>query len=133
MTPAPLRPITVLVAEDDEALRTLVCEALTRDGYQVTGVEDGNALHLGLILDGVGRGALPDLIVTDQRMPGRSGLDVLETMRRHGWETPVVLMTAFGDTGTHARARALGRCTVIDKPFDLDDLRAAVRSAARWG
>lgn len=119
----------VLVAEDDPELRRLVAAALRKDGLEVIEVEDGNELHLEMLFDGVGVGRLPDLVVTDIRMPGRNGLDVVAAVRRRGWTTPVVFITAFGDDATHQRARSLGQCTVVDKPFELDDLRLVVRGA----
>jgi DNA-binding NtrC family response regulator len=66
------------------------------------------------------------LIISDVRMPGVSGLDVLATLRREDWSTPVILMTAFGDLETRAEARRLGAKALFDKPFDVDDLRTAV-------
>jgi DNA-binding response OmpR family regulator len=55
-------------------------------------------------------------------MPIASGLSVLESLRKANWRTPVILMTAFGDDATRARAEALG-AVLFDKPFDVDDLR----------
>jgi len=66
-----------------------------------------------------------DLIVSDVRMPGSSGMDILAAMRRMGVRTPVILMTAFGDAQTRARAEALD-ALLFDKPFDVDDLREVV-------
>jgi DNA-binding response OmpR family regulator len=72
----------------------------------------------------------PAMVVSDVRMPGYSGLDLLAILRCASWTLPVVLITAFGDEDTHAEARELGAIAVLDKPFDLDDLRAVVRAAA---
>ena len=68
-----------------------------------------------------------DLIVTDIRMPGQTGLSIVEGLRNGSkpgsWRIPVMLMTAFGDAETHAEAKRLG-AVIFDKPFDLDDFRA---------
>lgn len=63
-----------------------------------------------------------DLLVTDVRMPGFSGLDVLTALRRVSVRCPVVLVTAFGDEALHQFARQLGVVAVLDKPFDVNEL-----------
>jgi two-component system, response regulator, stage 0 sporulation protein F len=67
-----------------------------------------------------------DLIVSDVRMPVCSGLDILQGLRDAHWDTPVVLMTAFGDDETRARADKLG-ALLFDKPFTMTSLRTKVR------
>ena len=66
-------------------------------------------------------------------MPGHSGLEMLAALRREGWTTPVVLITAFGDRWVHDQARQLGAAAVLDKPFDIDALRAVLLSLAGSG
>jgi DNA-binding response OmpR family regulator len=125
-------PPRVLVAEDDSEMRRLVVETLRKDGYDVTAVPDGGRLLTTLahgFVDDGGSG-LADLVVTDIRMPGRSGMQVLEQLRASHWQMPVILMTAFGDPATRELARALG-AVLFDKPFDLDDLRRAVSTLLR--
>jgi CheY-like chemotaxis protein len=118
----------VLLAEDDDDLRELLAVQLRRRGYQVTALCDGNALmdQLGAMLTGDGASALPDLVVSDIRMPNGTGLDVLAFLRCLGWRLPVVLITAFGDDATHLDAAELGAAAVLDKPFTLADLDAVV-------
>ena len=123
----------VLLAEDDRELRTLMAEALRRDGLDVVEVEDGRAL-VDRLADAVSAdGALDgfDLVVSDVRMPGFTAIDVLTALRPFLKRTPVVLITAFGDPRTHARARGLGAAAVLDKPFDIDDLRAMLGKLLR--
>ena len=75
-----------------------------------------------------GKEASIDLVVTDIRMPGLTGLEVLESLfDRHG-HPPVICMTAFGDPETHALAGRLGAAAVFDKPFDIDILVDRVRT-----
>ncbi|WP_437753824.1 response regulator [Sorangium sp. So ce1389] len=123
------RPFRVLLAEDDRELRRLLATALRRDGYEVLEARDGNHLLelMGESLVSSG-GTPPDLVVSDVRMPGRSGMELLAGLRREDWSTPVVLITAFGDPETHAEAYRLGADAVLDKPLDVDDLRIVVQT-----
>ena len=118
----------VLVAEDDREMRRLVCRAMRRAGYQVTEVEDGRALVSTLSqLMTQAPERMPDLIISDVRMPGCTGLEVLARLRRSETAIPVILITAFGDQQTHTEAARLGAVRVLDKPFDVDELCAAAQ------
>jgi DNA-binding NtrC family response regulator len=123
-----LKPIRVLLAEDDTEMRRLLVSALLRERCEV--IEARNGLQLWEQLERAVRGQQHelDLIISDVRMPGRSGLDVLRVLRRTDRQTPVILITAFGDPDTHAEAYKLGALAVFNKPFDLDDLRTLVTS-----
>ena len=125
----------VLVVEDDEEMRKLIAFALARRGFRVTALRDGSkALEYltGIVLGGE-RGEVPELLLTDQRMPGVCGLDVIEAIRLAGMQIPAVLITAFGDAETHERARALGETPVLDKPFELSELLAILERVAPPG
>jgi len=118
----------VLLAEDDDAMRAMIASALRRDGYEV--LEARNGLELWqLLADQVGDGPVrkPAFVISDIRMPGATGLEVLAALRARNPTTPVVLTTAFGDAETHAEGDRLGAQLVLDKPFDLAALRAVVR------
>lgn len=117
----------LLVAEDDPEMRALLASCLRRDGYSVTEASDGAELrdYLGDCLLH-GSIAYPDLIVSDIRMPGTTGLDVLAGLHHSGVTTPVILITAFGDEDTHRLGKALGAVAVFDKPLDFDELRDTV-------
>ena len=121
----------LLVAEDDEAMRDLIVTQLRHDGYEVIEASDGAQLldHIGAVTaeDGGGPTAIA-MIISDLRMPGLSGLDLLAALRCAEWQTPVVLITAFASEETHAEARDLGALCVLDKPFPLERLRAIVRT-----
>ena len=67
-----------------------------------------------------------DVIVSDERMPGVLGSEVLAGLREAQWPTPFILITGFGDEKTHQEAFRLGASAVFDKPFDLDDLRQTI-------
>ena len=125
------RPATVLLVEDDSELRSLIAAVLRRDRFDVEVVEDGSAAleRLGSTLFGDERANAPDLLITDFRMPRFDGFDLIEALRLTRVRTPIILITAFGDAATHARARELGVAAVLDKPFDLQDLLSLVRGA----
>jgi DNA-binding response OmpR family regulator len=115
----------VLLAEDDDELRSMLASALRRRGFGVVEVKNGIAL-LERLMD-PGSPAF-DLIVTDVRMPGLSGLEVIGSAQPEGWiNTPVILITAFGDAELHEEAGRLG-ALVLDKPFDIDELTAQAES-----
>jgi DNA-binding response OmpR family regulator len=126
-TPPASRPPSyrarVIVAEDDAAMRRLLASTLRRDGYEVTEAASGLQLFEAL-RRAVFAAAAPDFIVSDVRMPGGSGLQVLEAIRVAGWSVPVILITAFGDEDVRCEGARLGAACVLSKPFDMDDLRA---------
>jgi CheY-like chemotaxis protein len=117
----------VLVAEDDAAMRDLLVSTLRDDGHEIIEARDGVDLLRQLASLDAATADLPvDVIVSDVRMPGTSGLEALTILRRFSRSLPVVLITAFGDLATHAEAQRLGAAAVFDKPFDLDELRSTV-------
>jgi two-component system, response regulator, stage 0 sporulation protein F len=119
----------VLLVEDHLEMRRLLASLLRSDGHQVIEASDG-LKALGPLL---GRRGDPevDLLVTDLRMPGCTGLELLAFVRLERPETPVVLITAFADAATHAEAARLGAAAVFDKPFDLHSFRDVVRALLR--
>lgn len=122
----------VLVAEDDPSLRRLIAAVLRDAGYEVVEAQDGVQLLEQIERQLAGQRARSDsfVVVTDVNMPGLTGLDVLAILRCAFARTPVVLITAFGDAETRSEARDLGAVTVLDKPFDVNVLRAVVEEAA---
>jgi DNA-binding response OmpR family regulator len=118
-------PPRVIVAEDDDEMRLIVVDALRKDGYDVCEAPDGTHLIAHITAECLHREAAVDLIISDIRMPGCSGLRILECLRQARWTAPMILMTAFGDDETRAEAAQLG-AILFDKPFAIDDLRTAV-------
>ena len=110
-------------------MRRMLVKALAGDGHEVLEAGEGDEVLslLGRCLS-AGQNQEPDLIISDIRMPGHSGLEVLAILREIPWPGPVILITAFGDEHTHAEARMLGAAEVFDKPFDVDQLLLAVRA-----
>jgi DNA-binding response OmpR family regulator len=128
------RPVTVLqtdqprvvLAEDDFEMRRLVAQALRRDGYEVLEAKNGSELIECLetamrVQDRI------DLVITDVRMPGLTGLQAIDWMNKvRALQVPVLVVTAFGDRHVRQQARRLG-ADVLEKPFDLEELRARIR------
>jgi CheY-like chemotaxis protein len=127
-TSLPTRPPLILVADDDEAMRTLLGTSLRSRNFEVRECRDGRELLHLLESDAKGT-RTPSLIVSDLRMPGVTGLDVLHRLDRSLPRVPVILITAFGDPQTHRRAKALGAAAIIDKPFDLEEFHRQVTRA----
>jgi len=127
------RSAKVLLAEDDTEMRKLLAWGLQKDGYEVVEAENGLELLEYLepsLFYPPTSGRIPeyDIIISDIRMPGLSGLEVLAGVRKRDKATPVILITAFGDETTHKEAKELGASAVIDKPFDIDALREIIRA-----
>ncbi len=118
-------PPQVFVADDDREMRNLIGASLRRDGYDVHLVDSGGELLTELDATREA-GGTPELVITDVRMPGLDGLEVLRRIRETMPSVPVILITAFGDARTHERARSLGATFVLDKPFRLDVLRERI-------
>jgi CheY-like chemotaxis protein len=118
----------ILVAEDDPEMRRLLTWRLRNAGFETVECADGWQL-----LDHLGNPVLSgepddyDLIVSDIRMPGVTGLEVLEGIYEAEWFVPMILITAFGNEEVHRRAKELGAAEIFDKPFDIDDLIKRIR------
>jgi len=113
----------ILVVEDDELIRSLVAEWLTRAGYTVCQAVDGEAA-LAAFRQSV------SLVITDMSMPRRDGTQTLEWLRREHPSTPVIAMSGhFGDGRKYTRtgALALGARRVLAKPFTQEQLLEAVQ------
>jgi CheY-like chemotaxis protein len=122
-----MTPPLVLVAEDDTDVRRVVATALRKDGCSVIEAVDGHDLvdHIGsALLFGNIRGELHPiaLVISDIRMPGPSGLEILAHLRRAEVGVGVILMTAHSDDDVRAQAERLGVDAFLPKPFHVDEL-----------
>lgn len=116
---------TILVVEDDEAIRTGLAEALGFEGYDVRTARDGEeGLRLGLSTD-------PDLIVLDVMMPRMDGFEVLRRLRADHVVTPVLMLTARGLERDRVEGLDLGADDYMIKPFGLSELLARIRTRLR--
>lgn len=115
----------ILIVDDEAAIRQSLEEALGLDGYAAEAAETGEQA-LAMLTNGA-----YDLVVTDLKMPGVSGLELLQALRNQGRETPVIMMTAYGDVETAVESMRLGAYDFIQKPFKLSAMRGQVRAALR--
>jgi DNA-binding response OmpR family regulator len=124
---------TLLLVEDDTEMRRMLAAALRRDGHVVVEAANGDDA-----LDWLGPGVLdgdvervPDIVVSDVRLPYFTGLEILESLQISARRIPVILITGFPDHEIYTEAARLGADCVLEKPFDLGELRAAVHVALR--
>jgi len=116
---------TILLVEDDAAIRRGVGDALRSEGYAVLEAADGlTGLSMGLCED-------PDLAILDLMMPGMDGFEVLRRWRADGLETPVIVLTARGLEDDRVKGLQLGADDYVVKPFGLAELLARVESRLR--
>ncbi len=114
----------ILVIDDDEAVRESVHRILRSAGYSVQTAASGEA---GLEL---ARGGAFDVILSDLRMPGISGVDVLRHLREMRVDSSFIVMTGFGTVDTAVESMKLGAIDFVQKPFFRDELLMRVRAAA---
>ncbi len=112
----------VFLVEDDTAVRKGCEQALSLADIAVRGFANGEAMLAALAA------AHPALVVSDVRLPGKDGLEVLREVRRFDRELPVLLMTGHGDVAMAVEAMREGAHDFIEKPFPSERLIAAVRS-----
>lgn len=114
---------TIVLAEDDLEFRKLLTWWLERAGYHVIACADGTTLMRKLgYLDATVPAAPVDLVVSDIRMPGHTGLDVLQSGYLLGDCPPVILISAFADEEAYERAERLGAVALMAKPFNVERL-----------
>ena len=113
----------ILLVDDDKSGREVALFNLLKVGYETVSAESGSeALSL------FSRGDF-DLVITDVRMPGLSGIELLRRIRKMAPDLPVIVITAFGDMETAMEAMREGACYFIVKPFERDHLLLAVEKA----
>src|SRR5512144_1695381 len=114
---------TILIVEDDTAMRMMLREALEEDGYTV---EDAGGGRAGV--ERIRQGGV-DLVVSDVKMPDLDGLDMLREIKAVTPSPHVITITAFGSIDTAIRAVKLGAFDYITKPFEVDQLILSVEKA----
>jgi two-component system alkaline phosphatase synthesis response regulator PhoP len=115
----------ILLVEDEPALVLTLSDRLRSEGYDVEAAGDGDE---GYRLASGGRF---DLVVLDVGLPRRGGFDVLRDLRRHGVETPVLMLTARGQVVDRVLGLKLGADDYLAKPFDMMELLARVEAVLR--
>ena len=119
-----MKQMTVLIADDDKAICTVLERAFQRQGYETHITDNGRQLQKWVES---GKG---DVAITDVLMPGGNGLDALANIKISRPELPVIVISAQNTLMTAVRASQLGAYEYLPKPFDLDQLISCVEKAA---
>jgi two-component system response regulator (stage 0 sporulation protein F) len=117
----------ILVVDDEEPVRDVLCEYFESQGFGVEAAPDGEAA-----LAALGR-RRPDLVLLDVRMPGIDGVEVLRRIRRADPEVPVIMVTANEDVALAKEMLKLGAFDYVAKPFDFSYLDRAVTAGLLQG
>ncbi len=115
----------IWIADDDESIRFVLESGLAEAGFNVCTFEDGNEVVNKLDIDS------PNLLLTDLKMPGRDGMDLLETFKNEHKNIPVIIMTAHSDLETTVEAFEAGAWDYIAKPFDLNSAIEKINKAMK--
>ncbi len=116
----------ILIVDDDAASLSSLSEAMTREGYRVSQAGSGEvAIRMAQDQEF-------DVVITDLRMPGVDGLQVLRTFKASRPETVLIVMTGFASMETVVDAMSAGAYDYISKPFRLDQMRLKVRQSLQY-
>jgi two-component system nitrogen regulation response regulator GlnG len=121
------KALRVWVVDDDQSVRWVLEQALAQAGIETRSFERAEWL-----LDALGDD-MPDVLITDVRMPGMDGLTLLDRLTRLAPDLPVIVVTAYSDLGNAVAAYQGGAFEYLPKPFDVDEAVSLVRKAARNG
>jgi two-component system, response regulator, stage 0 sporulation protein F len=111
----------ILIVDDQFGIRILLNEVFQKEGYQTFQAANGiQALDILKKHD-------PDLVLLDMKIPGMDGIEILKRMKVIDPDIRVIIMTAYGELDMIQEAKNLGAITHFAKPFDIDDIRAAVK------
>lgn len=110
----------ILIIEDDEEMGFSLKDFFMKEGFEVEHVEKGTYAFRKLMTEPFA------LIITDIRLPGFSGLDILPGLKKLRPETPIIVVTAFGGEEVQRRAYEMGATVYLEKPIDLHELRELI-------
>ncbi|WP_347548381.1 response regulator [Pseudalkalibacillus hwajinpoensis] len=111
----------ILIVDDQYGIRILLNEIFQKDGYQTYQAANGvQALSIVKSED-------PDLVILDMKIPGMDGLEILKRIKKMEARALVIIMTAYGELDMIHEAMDLGAITHFAKPFDIDEIKAAVK------
>ncbi|MCM3764057.1 MULTISPECIES: response regulator [Bacillaceae] len=111
----------ILIVDDQFGIRILLNEVFQKEGYKTFQAANGvQALEIV-------KNHAPDLVLLDMKIPGMDGIEILKRMKVIDPDIRVIIMTAYGELDMIQEAKDLGAITHFAKPFDIDDIRAAVR------
>ncbi len=111
----------ILIVDDQFGIRILLTEVLQKEGYQTFQAANGyQAIEIA-------QKNAPDLVLLDMKIPGMDGIEILKRLKQHDQSIKVIIMTAYGELDMIQEAKDLGALTHFAKPFDIDEIRQAVR------
>jgi DNA-binding response OmpR family regulator len=116
----------ILVADDSETILLLMRTRLEMAGYTVSTAADGQE-----VLDHVADGVVPDMLLLDAMMPGKSGIDALRELRAAGIETPALIVSAHQNPDDADAANDVEISGYVTKPIDFDALLEQVAALTR--
>jgi DNA-binding NtrC family response regulator len=119
------KKISILIVDDEESVRDSLYSWFTEDGYRVEVAEDAKKALSLLEANGF------DIILTDLKMPGMDGLELLQRIKSLNKDSIIIVMTAFASVDTAVKALKEGAFDYVTKPFDPDDLSHLIRNATR--
>jgi two-component system response regulator FixJ len=119
--------IAVVLIDDDRPVLESTLQLLAREGISASAFESAEAF----LASRAGAGMAHGCIVSDVRMPGMSGLDLLAELRRRDSRIPVILLTGHGDVRMAVEALKAGAFDFLEKPTEIDELCRAIRSATK--
>ena len=123
----------VWVVDDDQSIRWVLERALSKEGYAVKAYSDAREALSAFDLAVAPGGSPPQAIISDVRMPGQSGVQMLARMKARRPALPVIIMTAFTDLDTAVQAFQSGAFEYLPKPFDLSQAIDLIRRAVAEG
>jgi two-component system, response regulator, stage 0 sporulation protein F len=111
----------ILIVDDQFGIRILLTEVLQKEGYQTFQAANGfQAIEIA-------KQNAPDLVLLDMKIPGMDGIEILKRLKEYDQSIKVIIMTAYGELDMIQEAKELGALTHFAKPFDIDEIRQAVR------
>jgi DNA-binding NtrC family response regulator len=111
----------ILIIEDDDEMRSLLKDFIEEEGYEADSVEKGTYAFRKLMTDSF------DLIITDIRMPGYSGLEILPELKRLQPGIPIIVITAFGSEEVYRKALLRGAYAYLEKPIHFYKLKELIQ------
>ncbi len=112
--------VRILVIEDDEAMMSLLKDFLEDEGFETDSVSNGSDAFRKLVKE------LFDLIITDIRMPGLTGLEILSGIKKLQPQASIIVITAFGSEEVRRRTVEKGATGYLEKPIHFNELRTLI-------
>lgn len=112
--------VRILIVEDDEEMRSLLKDFLEEEGFETDSVSNGSDAFRKIVKEPF------NLIITDIRMPGLTGLDILPGIRKLRPEASIIVITAFGSEEVYRRSFERGTSGYLEKPIHINKLKALI-------